>query len=101
MQRFSNERSVVLRYSLALVTVAVAVTMRHALIPLAGSVAAPFAFVTAAVMLSAWLLGTGPAAIATIVGLALVHKYFLAPTSAVQGTANIVHIVTSLFVSCA
>jgi PAS domain S-box-containing protein len=101
MQKFSNDRCVVLRYSLALLIVAVAVTMRHALTPLTGSVAAPFAFVTAAVMLSAWLVGTGPAAIAMIVGLALVHKYFLAPTSAVQGSANIVHIATYLFVSCA
>jgi PAS domain S-box-containing protein len=82
-------------------TVAVAVAIRQALTPLTGSVAAPFAFVTAAVMLSAWLVGTGPAAIAMIVGLAVVHKYFLAPTSVVQGSANIVHIATYLFVSCA
>jgi PAS domain S-box-containing protein len=101
MQRFSNERSVVLRYTLALLTVAVAIMMRHALTPLAGSVAAPFAFVTAAVMLDAWLLGTGPAATAMILGVALVHKYFLPATSAAQGSVNIVHVLTYLFVSCA
>jgi PAS domain S-box-containing protein len=101
MQRFSNESSVALRYSVALLTVAVAVTVRHALTPLTGNVAAPFAFVTAAVMLSAWLVGTGPAAIAMIVGLALVNKFFLGITPAVQSSANIVHIATYLFVSCA
>src|SRR4051812_39884439 len=84
VQRFSRDRGVVLRYSLALFLIAVAVVTRHAITPLTGSVAAPFAFVTAAVMLSAWLVGTGPAAIAMIVGLALVHKYFLAPASSVQ-----------------
>src|SRR5689334_9615192 len=101
MQTFLRERFVVLRYPLALLTVAVAVTMRHSLTPLTGSVAAPFAFVTAAVMLSAWLLGTGPAAVAMMAGLALVHRYFLAQTSAAQGVANIVHIATYLFVSSA
>jgi K+-sensing histidine kinase KdpD len=100
MQRFSSDHGVVFRYSLALLIVAVAVMMRHALTPFTGSVAAPFAFVTAAVMLSAWLVGTGPAVIAMLVGLALVHKYFLAPTFAVQGTANVVHIAGMSLLCC-
>jgi PAS domain S-box-containing protein len=64
-----------------------------------GPVAAPFAFITAAVMASAWFAGTGPAVVATIVGLAFVDKYFLVSASAVDSNANIVHIATFLFVS--
>jgi PAS domain S-box-containing protein len=69
------------------------------LTPIVGPVAAPFAFITAAVMASAWFAGTGPAVVATIVGLAFVDKYFLVSASAVDSNANIVHIATFLFVS--
>jgi PAS domain S-box-containing protein len=99
MQRFSVNHSVLLRYGVALLSVAVAVTVRHALTPIVGRLAAPFAFITAAVMLSAWLAGIGPAAIATVVGLVAVNWYFLAPTSAIQGYANVVYVATYLFVS--
>jgi PAS domain S-box-containing protein len=50
-------------------------------------------------MLSAWLAGTGPATVAAIAGLVAVNWYFLAPTTALQGYANVVHVVTYLFVS--
>ena len=94
-----QSRSVLFRYGLALVSVTVAIGVRHALNPIVGGAAAPFATVTAAVMLSAWLAGTGPAAVATIVGLVAADRYFLKPTYAFQSSANIVHIVTYLVVS--
>jgi PAS domain S-box-containing protein len=50
-------------------------------------------------MFSTWLVGTGPAAVAAIVGLVAANRYFLAPTSASQGYANVVHIAT-YFVVC-
>lgn len=62
-------------------SVAVAVAVRHALTPIVGSPAAPFAFVTVAVMMSAWLTGPGPAVVAAIMGLALVNRNFLEPTA--------------------
>lgn len=99
MQRLSIDRSVLLRYCLALVSVAVAIAVRQSLTPVVGHLAAPVAFVTAAVMLSAWLIGTGPAVVAAFVGLVLLHKYFLSPISAVQNNANIIQIFTYLFVS--
>jgi PAS domain S-box-containing protein len=99
MQRLSIGRSVLFRYCIALVSVSIALITRHALTPIVGPVAAPFAFITAAVMASAWFAGTGPAVVATIVGLAFVDKYFLVSASAVDSNANIVHIATFLFVS--
>jgi two-component system, sporulation sensor kinase E len=99
MKRSSSNRSTLLRYGLALLGVVVAVAFRHRLTPVIGDSVAPFAISTAAVMLTAWLAGTGPAIVATIGGLAAVNWYFLAPTSAIQGFANTIHISTYLFVS--
>jgi PAS domain S-box-containing protein len=98
MQSFLTIRSFLLRYGVALLSVAIAVAVRHALKPVVGDSAAPFASITAAVMFSAWLVGTGPAAVAAIVGLVAANRYFLAPTSASQGYVNVVHIATYLVV---
>jgi PAS domain S-box-containing protein len=99
MQRSSAIRPILLRYGLALLSVTVAIAVRHALTPIVGVSAAPFATVTAAVMLTAWLAGTGPAAVAATVGLVAGDWYFLAPTFAFQGYVNIVHLATYLVVS--
>jgi PAS domain S-box-containing protein len=98
MQKLFMGRSVLFRFVLALLSVAVAIAVRHALNPIVGISAAPFATVTAAVMFSAWLAGTGPAAVATILGLVAADWYFLEPTYALQSQANVVHIVTYLVV---
>src|SRR5262245_4864008 len=84
MQRLSTIRSISLRYGLALLSVTVAIAVRHALYLIVGDSGAPFATITAAVMLTAWLAGTGPAAVAAIVGLIAADWYFLAPTYAFQ-----------------
>jgi PAS domain S-box-containing protein len=99
MQRFSTIRPFLWRYGLALFSVAVAVALRRSLNPIVGGSAAPFATITAAVMFSAWLAGTGPAALATIIGLVSANWYFLEPTYPFQSYASIVHIVTYLVVS--
>jgi hypothetical protein len=81
MQRISMNRSVLFRYTAALVGVAIAVMVRHALTPILGPSAAAFGFVTVAVMLCAWLAGTGPAAVAAVAGLVAVSWYVLMPAS--------------------
>ena len=92
-------RSVLLRYGLALLSVGFAIAIRHALYLILGGSGAPFATVAAAVMLTAWLAGTGPAAVAAIVGLVAGDWYFLAPTYAFQGYANIVQVARYLVFS--
>jgi two-component system, sporulation sensor kinase E len=99
MQRFPANSSFLLRYSFALLSVAVAVAVRHALTPIVGPSAAPFAVTTAAVMLSAWFAGTGPAAVAATVGLAAVDWFFLKPSDRSQNYANIIHLVTYFVVT--
>jgi two-component system, sporulation sensor kinase E len=102
VQRFSTIRGLLLRYGAALLCVGVAVGVRHALTPVVGDSAAPFATITAAIMLIAWLAGTGPAVMATIVGLMAANRYFLEPTYAIQSNVrnvNIVHIAAYLVVS--
>ncbi len=99
MQRISMNRSVLFRYTAALVIVAIAVIVRHALTPILGPSAAAFGFVTMAVMLCAWLAGTGPAAVASVAGLVAVIGYVLMPASGLRDYANMIHVATYLFVS--
>jgi two-component system, sporulation sensor kinase E len=99
MQRISMNRSVLFRYTAALVVVVIAVMVRHALTPILGPSAAAFGFVTVAVMLCAWLAGTGPAAVASVVGLISVIWYVLMPASGLHDYANMIHVATYLFVS--
>src|SRR5262245_49760014 len=69
MQRLSTIRSVLLRYGLALLSVAVAMVIRPDVSPIVGGLAALFSTITAAVIFSGWLAGTGPAVVAASLGL--------------------------------
>src|SRR5262245_52733354 len=99
MQGLSTNHSISLRYGLALLSVAVAIAVYRALCIIVGGSGAPFTTVSAAVMLTAWLAGTGPAAVAAIVGLVAADWYFLAPTYAFQSYVNIVQVATYVVVS--
>src|SRR5215475_8666554 len=69
MQGLSRIRSILLRYGLALVSVAVAMMVREGVSPIVGSLAALLATVAAAAIFSGWLAGTGPAVLAVSLGL--------------------------------
>src|SRR5262245_18789482 len=99
MQRFATNPSFLLRYGFALLSVAVAVAVMHAFDPIVGRSAAPFAVITATVTLSAWLAGTGPAAVAATLGLAAVDWYFVKPLDGSQNYINIIHLTTYLLVA--
>src|SRR5262245_32153629 len=98
MKGLSTNRSILLRYGFAVLSVAVAMVVRYDLSPIAGGLAALLATVTAAVTFSAWLAGTGPAAVAATVGLAAANWSFLAPTHALRTNASMVHGAISLVV---
>src|SRR5262245_31030485 len=76
MKGLSTNRSILLRYGFAVLSVAVAMVVRYDLSPIAGGLAALLATVTAAVTFSAWLAGTGPAAVAATVGLTAAKLVF-------------------------
>src|SRR5215468_9004190 len=69
MQGLSTIRSFLLRYGVALLSVAAAMVVRHDLSPIVGGLVALLATVTVAIIFSGWLAGTGPAAVAGILGL--------------------------------
>src|SRR5262249_7401429 len=98
MPGFSINRSILLRYGLALFSVAVASAVCQPLQRIFGGSAAPFLCASAAVVLTAWLAGTGPAAVAAIVGLFAAVRYFLR-THLFQSHLNIVQVATYLVVS--
>src|SRR5262245_15634195 len=98
MQRLSLNRSILLRYSLALLIVAVAMVVRYDLSPIVGGLAALFGTVGAAVIFTAWLAGTGPAPFAATASLAAANWSFLAPTHALRSEINMAHEATSLVV---
>jgi PAS domain S-box-containing protein len=54
--------------------------------------------VAAAVIFTGWLAGTGPAAVAAILGLLVAGRYFPPPTDLVRSHAAMVHEATSLVV---
>jgi PAS domain S-box-containing protein len=99
MHRLLMGRSLLLRYGLALLSVAVAIAIRHALYLILGGSGPPFATVAVAVMLTAWVAGTGPAVVAAIVGLVAGDWYFLAPAHAFQSYVNIVQVAKYLVLS--
>jgi PAS domain S-box-containing protein len=97
--KFLTLHALLLRYGAALLSVGVGIAARHALTPVVGESAAPFATIVAAVMFSAWFAGTGPAALATIAGLVASNWYFLGPTYLRARGVYVVHIATYFFVS--
>src|SRR5215469_1975385 len=97
MQALSTNHTFLLRYGLALIIVAVAMLVRDDISPIVGGLAALFATVTAAVIFTAWLAGTGPAAVAAILALAA-GWYFPTPTYPLGGHVHMVHEAASLVV---
>ncbi len=97
----NDSRSLVLRYGLAAVSIALAVCARLLLDPLLG-IQFPFATVFFAVLLTAWYGGFGPALVAVVFG-GLCADYFLIPPrgsfgsySLDQGTGMALYVATSL-----
>ncbi len=82
-QRFT-ERSALLRYSVAVLAVVLALLSKLALEPLIVQ-ETPFLLVFAAVIVSAWYGGLGPGLLATVVAGLATDYFFLPPTSAFSG----------------
>src|SRR4051812_30655217 len=82
----TTNASLALRYAFAALSVAVATGLRSALNPVLGE-QAPFLFCLLAVLLSAWVGGSGPALLAVALGGLSSGYFFLPPHGrlAVQG----------------
>ena len=97
MQALSTNHTFLLRHGVALLSVPLAVVVRDDLSPIIRNLAALLATVTAAVIFTAWLAGTGPAAVTAIVSLAA-GLYFPAPVYPLRSHERMVHEATSLVV---
>jgi PAS domain S-box-containing protein len=98
MQRLSTNRTILLRYGFAVFSVAVAIELCHALQRIVGGSGAPFTAACAAIVLTAWLAGTRPAAVAAIAGLFAADWYFHR-TPPFQSYGNAGQVATYLVVS--
>ena len=87
--------SILLRYGLALLSVAVAIVLRDDARPIIGCLATLLATVAPAVIFSGWRAGTGPAVVAAIPGLLATS----APAFAIRRYVSTVHEAAS-FVVC-
>ena len=73
-----NRRSTLSRYTVAIITVLVALGLRELLARWL-SASSPFLFFAGAVMLSGWFGGLGPGLLATLAGAGLINAFFLSP----------------------
>ena len=91
-------RSVVRRYGLALLLVAIAALIRHQLAPVIGSLT-PLLFFTAAQVAVALLAGRGPALFALLLGTAVGYLLFLQPSHVLANNLKLYYLFLNVSVS--
>src|SRR5947209_1827229 len=69
------------RYGMALAAIALVVSVKVAVLPVAG---APFPLFLGAVLFSAWFGGTGPGLFATLLALAAADYFFIEPVYSIS-----------------